>query len=71
MQPAVELALYDRRSAPPALLSRTLSAWIAVVGPSVTLSQRAALRERGCAVFDRTDVQPEPRTLVLARRGEA
>lgn len=49
---AVEVYLYDRRSAPLEYLSRTMASWIAVVAPSVTLEERAELRRRGCAVFD-------------------
>lgn len=46
-----EVYLYSRRSAPPALLRRCTAAWIALVGPDVTLAERAELRSRGVAVL--------------------
>lgn len=49
----VEIEIWDRRAAPPALLAKCTAAWIARVAPSVSLSERAELRSRGIAVFDR------------------
>lgn len=47
-----EVLFYSRATAPPTLLSRCMSAYIAVVASSVTLAERAELRRRGFAVFE-------------------